>query len=557
MYRNRQPGYSSTFVLTILTFSLLCLLSGCIDVPLASRNTVDRNLLDVDVNAVDKIDLEQLSSSPPVSVDAATENFVRDIVDTKTERERVSFSIENVRAAALANNLDLKVQLIAPAIAAESVNTERAKFEAVFAGSINYTKTDTAVATQLEGSQAASTSFETGVRKPLPTGGDITLGLRSGRYETDNAFSLLNPSFSSDLQFSISQPLLRNAGLNVNHHSIRVAQYQEKIADAQTKLEALRILSQAEQAYWLIYAASRALDVRQQQYDLALQQLSDAEKRVQAGSSPRIEITRAESGVAARLEGIITANSQMRLYERNFKRTVNQPGLPIESLTSILPETQPNPVGMVLDPKKFADIAVENRMEMLELELSLAIDESKIDFQRNAALPLFVLDYTYNYNGLGNSFGKAYDQIRDMRFADMSAGMRVEIPLGNQAAKSRVRQAILQRVQRLATKDLRRQAIRKEVYDALDLLQQNWQRILAARQEMASAARTYQAERRQFEIGIRTSTDVLYAAEQLASAQLREIWALVDYQSAQVDIAYATGTLLGYSGVTWEAFDSF
>ena len=47
--------------------------------------------------------------------------------------------------------------------------------------------------------------------------------------------------------------------------------------------------------------------------------------------------------------------------------------------------------------------------------------------------------------------------------------------------------AVLQRVQRLATREQRAQAIRQEVYDALDLLQQAWQRIIAARQEAVLA----------------------------------------------------------------------
>ncbi len=49
-----------------------------------------------------------------------------------------------------------------------------------------------------------------------------------------------------------------------------------------------------------------------------------------------------------------------------------------------------------------------------------------------------------------------------------------------------------------------------------------------------------------------TSTDVLDAATRLAEAQLAEIQAVVDYQIAQVDLAAATGTLLGAAKVTWE-----
>ena len=45
---------------------------------------------------------------------------------------------------------------------------------------------------------------------------------------------------------------------------------------------------------------------------------------------------------------------------------------------------------------------------------------------------------------------------------------------------------------------------------------------------------------------------MLQAQANLASAQLSEIAALTEYQISQVDIAYATGTVLGAAHVVWE-----
>jgi outer membrane protein TolC len=119
-----------------------------------------------------------------------------------------------------------------------------------------------------------------------------------------------------------------------------------------------------------------------------------------------------------------------------------------------------------------------------------------------------------------------------------------------------VNAAILARVQRLATRDARRQAIQTEVFDALDALAQSWQRILAARLETVLAARTLAAEQRQFDVGLRTSTDVLDASASLADAQSREVLALSSYQIALVDLAFATGTSLGSAGIRFEPFSA-
>jgi hypothetical protein len=50
----------------------------------------------------------------------------------------IKLSIEQCRAMTLKNNLDLKVQLIEPAIAARQVNAEEAKFESSFFTNLNY-----------------------------------------------------------------------------------------------------------------------------------------------------------------------------------------------------------------------------------------------------------------------------------------------------------------------------------------------------------------------------------------------------------------------------------
>lgn len=509
--------------------------------------------------------LKQMSVLPPVSIEQATAEAATQPVLTTQPAAKLELSLADVRAAALANNLDLKVEVVAPTIAQQSIAEEQARFEMLLFGAIEHSRTDQPART-VDGmpQEWRHTQADSGLNIPLSTGGEITVSLPVAHMDDqqntrgpsqDNGYAF-DPVYDAGLKFSISQPLLRNAGFRANTHAIRVAKYGRDIADVRTKLAAIRILANADQAYWLVYAARRQLEVVQQQYELALQQLSDARKRVAAGDSPEIEIMRAESGVASRLEAIIIARTELRRAERDLKRMMNRTDLPLNSPTTLVPTTDPDPVGLQLDAEALANYAVAQRMELLELELQLATDASTIDFERNAALPLFVLDYTYQTTGTAGSLHGAFGDVDGHRYGNHTLALRAEIPLGNEAARARIRRALLQRTQRLATREQRRLAIRQEVYDATDALEQDWQRILAARQEVALAGRTYEAEKRQFEVGLRTSTDVLEAAARLASAQLREIQALTAYEMSQVDIAFACGVLLGQAGVTWQPADT-
>jgi outer membrane protein TolC len=350
---------------------------------------------------------------------------------------------------------------------------------------------------------------------------------------------------------SISQPLLRGAGVAANANPIRLAFYDLQASEARTKLEIIRVLADADRVYWRLYAARQELVVRKQEYDLAIAQLERARRFVAAQRQTNVEIVRAESGVADTLEQIINAENTVRDRQRDLKRIINEPGLGMETDTILVPATEPNALYFHLDPDRLAAAALERRMEMLELELRIAADAANIAFARNQTLPLVTLDYTYNVNGLGGSFGDSFSLAEDRNFEDHRIGLRVEVPLGNEAARSRLRRAILNRLQRLATREQRALQIRQEVYNAADQLEANWRRIIAARQRTILAARVLRAETNQFNRGARTSTDVLDAQTKLADAQSAEVRAVTEYQIAQIDVTFATGTLLGAANVVW------
>jgi outer membrane protein len=544
---------TSSFIGLHLWF--LFALAGCENMNPLSREDYTIELSTADrLRAIGAMDPAAHAVTPPETIEEGAARLMRDLGTPPIAEgaAEAPLTLADVRAAALANNLDLQVALYNPSISEEAIDIEEARFEWLFTASARRFSTDSPTDSELDSAQATFDQFDLGVNVPLRTGGTASVNLPMSRSETNNQFATLNPSFETDLQFSLSHPLLRNAGVRVNTHGIRVAKYQSRLVESQTKLEAIRILAAADRAYWGLYAARRALDVAQQQYELAMAQLQRAQRRLNAGEGLELDVTRAESGVAQRLEGIFIARHDILQRQRDLKRLMNRDDLAIDSAAAVIPATDPNPLGLDLDAAALAGFAIENRMEMLEEELRLAIAASTIDFERNQSLPLVTLDYTYNVNGLGGNFGNAFDMLAQKSFEDWSLGLSAEIPIGNEAAKSRVHRAVLERLQRLSSKDLREQAIRQEVLDVVDRLETDWQRILAARQSVILATRVLQGEERQFNLNVRTSTDVLDAAAALADAQLAEIRALVDYQISQVDLCFATGTLLGAGQVRWE-----
>ena len=527
---------------------LMCLATAGCDGSFGTGGTGEMVVPQQTLRQIGNTEMEAIATTQPTTMPATLPAMTR----TAQPPAEILLSIEEVRRVALVNNLDLRVELLNPTIAKESVNAERARFESVFTASTDYSVTDTPAASKLSGTQGKDLRTNAGIQVPLRTGGQLNFDVPLTRSETNNTWATLNPAYTSDVAASISHPLLRGAGLDVNAQPIRVAFYQYQTTEVRTKLEVIRVLAEADRVYWRLYAARGALEVRKKEYDLANAQLERARRMVEAGAAAETEVTRAESGVADRLEGIIVADNAVRQRERDLKRILNRPDIGMDSPTIVVPASKPNPLYYRLDAQQLVRVAINQRMDMLETELQIALEAANVRSARNAMLPLVTLDYAYNISGLGPDLGDSLRMTRDKDYEDHRLGVRMEVPIGNEAARSRLRASLARRMQQIATKQQRATLVEQEVLNAIDQIEANYQRIWAAQKRVLMSTRVVDLETRHFSQGLRTSTDVLDAQTKLANAQLSEVSAITEYQIAQVDIAYATGTLLGATRVVWQ-----
>lgn len=486
-----------------------------------------------------------------------------------TSQNATTLSIADVRLRALKNNLSIQVAKIDPLIAATGIREEEAKFDNIIFAYAKYNELDTPkissdnvnftsntpalndqkVKLSILEQQKRSAEVEAGIRIPLRTGGTVTLSSPLQNKVNRGLFN--SDEYRSALTFSISQPLLRNAGRDVNEASIRIAEYSERATELNTRLQSIRIIAMVDKAYWALYQAWGELDVRRQQYELASQNLDMVKTRVQEGLSAAIEVNRAEIGVADRMDALIVAETNVRLAQRQLHMLMND--ISDTGTSLIAPSTEPSLLKYEFNRTKLLEDALAGRLEILAQEVQLAADQARIGYLENQTLPLFMLDYQYGaLSNTQNNFNNVYQNLFNGQFSDWSIGLKFEMPLNNGVRREQLERAVLQRNQRLATKELQVLTVKKEIFDALDYVEQNWQRILAARQQVIVAGVNYQAELKQFNEGLRTMTEVLETLTRLGDAQLKELRAVTEYQVALIDTAYATGTLLGYSKLDFQ-----
>ncbi len=524
----------------------------------------------------DAVKQQQQQRNKPVVIDLKSALQPFDSPETanmlsNAPKQGPQLSIADVRQKALQNNLNLQVAKIDPTIAAQSLREEQAKFDQVIFAYAKYGQKDLpamagdkvifksdnpALDSELVKLNPAAQNkefweLETGIKVPLRTGGSVTLSAPLENYQSKG--SLPSDQYRSALRFSFSQPLLRNAGRQVNEASIRIAALDQDSAQLRTRLQSIRIVTMVDKAYWDLYEAWAALDVRRNQYEYASQNLAMVKRRVQEGLTAAIEVNRAEIGVADRMEALIIAETNLKLAQRQLQFLLNE--LPEQGMTSLpwVPSTTPNLVKFEFDREKLLKDALDSRIELLDQELKLSADQLQIDYLQNQTLPMFTLDYQYGaLSSSANRAGNIGQDLLNGQYNDWSVGLKFEMPVSNEARKAKLDKAIAQRMQRLTNKTLQALTVKREIHDALDKLEQNWQRILAARQQVMIAGYNYEAELKQFNEGLRTMTEVLETLTRLGEAQIKEIRAINDYQIALIDLTFATGTVLGYTQISMQ-----
>ncbi len=461
-----------------------------------------------------------------------------------TRKGPVSLTLEQAREYALANNLGLKSRLITPAIAKQKVNLEQSRFDATFSSSISHEDN----LMDRPGGYYKSLSSLT---VPLATGGSVSVGKQIESKQLGTWFKTVHTHGDG---VDIKQPLLKGAGIKVATSPILIARLESQMSEAQAKINMIRLLAEVEIAYWQLEAAQRELIIHDNQLKLAQTQLDNAEKLIEARLFTKAERIRANAGLLARKEALIVAKTAVRLRERELKRLVQLPDLPVDSTNPIICKTDWMPLRIKLDPKEVVAKAMENRMELATLQLQLLLNDINIKLADNSLFPYLNLEMSYRRLGQALTQSQATKNLygQDRSVDDYTIGATLAYPLGNRQSKAYRETSRLEKLKTMSSKEDMEIRIRKEVLDAVDQLERDWNRIVAAMDAAQGAMEAYEAEVEQNFAGRRTSTEVLEASQNLAQAESRVVRALADYAMSKVYIALSTGTMLGFSNIVWE-----
>ncbi len=481
------------------------------------------------------------------------------------EPDEVSLTLEDAIVKALRNNLNVAVEILGPEVASAGLSRAREMFLPRLDIDYGANRSEEPSTWWL---QAADTNisktmdYTASVSQMIPTGGNVSLSVLSYKSDSNQAFSIINPYYRSQLSFSFTQPLLRDFGPKISRREILVAENNVGISGSQLQSVLIETVYQVQEAYWNLVFAIESLKVKQQSLELGLDLLVKTKKEVEVGQTAPIEVLNAEATVAQREAEILQAEALVKRSEDVLKSIVNVTSNGDIRTWKIVPLDEPSFEPRQISLDEALGMAMEKRPD-LEVSRS-TISTRKINFKvaKNQLLPSLDLSFTYRSPGISGdrilylnddpftgvivgteegSRSEAFSDAMKFLYRNWSVGLTFSLPLGNLVSKADYALAKLELEQAEARLKNQEQQIYLEVSDAVRNVETDAKRVEATRIARELTEKQLEAEMKKLSVGLTTNYFVLTYQEQLSNARSAELRALVDYILSVARLEKVTG----------------
>jgi outer membrane protein len=432
-------------------------------------------------------------------------------------------------------------------------------------------ETNTAVA----GAQTlVSNNYEgnAGYTQGFSTGTQIVAGFNNLYTNQNSIRNAFNPFYSSSLGVTVTQPLLRGFGVQMNRRFIRIAKNSEKISDYVFEQQVISTVYGVIRLYDDLVSLDEDLNVKRETLATAQRLYEDNRNKVEQGTLAPVELTRAQAQVAAALQDLANSDGYAREQELILKNVLSRDfsSDPAVRDARIIPTDplviEPLPTQ---SPEELRQLAIRNRPEFQAANLQVVNAQINIEGTRNELKPELdivanasnaalagSLNSTYVpaagappltpnlYPGLGGGYGTTLAQIFDRDFPTYSIGLNLTLPIRNRIAQSDLARDELQlRQSQVRTKQVQNQIL-VEVQDALIALTRTTAAYQAALEARKLQEQSLEIEQERFNVGLSTNFLVIQYQSFVAQARSTEVAALGAYAKAKLQLERATGVTL-------------
>jgi outer membrane protein TolC len=487
--------------------------------------------------------------------------------------DKLELSLRSYLELVMANNTEIAIQRLTVDLAQNAITRAFAVFDPLALASFSSTEQRTPSGNQLTGastlvqvSQPANFSYS----QLLPTGLQYNVSFAAQKLSTNSGYYYYNPALNSSLGLTISQPLIKNRGTNINRLPIMVASSRLRKTHYDLKSTLLQLVSNAENAYWDAVLARENLRVAESARDLAEQALKRAQRELELGALSPLDIYNPEQQFASSKIGVSQAQYFLQQALDALRLQIGADldaqvrKLPIELTETVSPEANASPI----EAEKEVQKALALRPDVKSATQDLDIDDKGIRLAKNELLPDLELTGGYSTQGLGGifypgstvvgappaaavpgGFGDALGQMFGFGFPIYSVGLTLRLPIKNHAASADLADALVAKKRDALNVRAVQQQVRLDVLTAVSQVESSKSAMKLAVVAQDYSKKYLDAEQKKYELGNSTIFFVLQAQGSLVAAESSVVQNSVSYRRNLMNLLRRTGDLLEARGI--------
>ncbi len=409
-------------------------------------------------------------------------------------------------------------------------------------------------------------------QQSFSTGTQVSLAFNNSRTGLNALDTSYNPFTASSLGLTVTQPLLRGFGMNLNRRFIRIAYNQQKITSLLFQQQLIETVYGVIRLYTDLVALTEDVKVKEEAVALAQKLYDDTKAQVDEGTLAPVELTRANAQVFATRQDLINSRGLLEEQEAILKTVLTRRGnQDAEVAGAHVVPTDPLVVPEKEEARPMQDVlsaAVANRPDLGQARLQVENSQIGLEGSRNLLRPEVDLVGVAQNNGLAGmtnplsqapsipyagGYGDVLDQIFSRKFPTYGIGVQVTLPIRNRVAEADVARDELQvRQSEVRVRQLQNQ-VRLEVEDALIAMRRARSSYEAAVETRLLQRESLEAEQAKYEVGASTSFFVIQYESLLAQARSTEVAAKSAYVKARAALQRATGSILSDNRISLDA----
>nr|WP_281720252.1 TolC family protein [Nitrosomonas nitrosa] len=472
------------------------------------------------------------------------------------EERRESISLSDAAVRALQNNLDISISRRTKESRLADIVIEQAKFDPTVSVNGRYLRTVDPLNQPVFG----ATGFQLNEITPydqrnhsltldastnLITGGNIGVNYSPARNNVNLAEGFLfNPAWTGGLSFTMTQPLLQNAGTAVSKTFITVAQNNAVVEQHIFRDQVLTVIASVEQNYWELVYARENVKVAQAALKAAEELLATNRIKAKAGVMSVVDVLQAEAAVASRVEQILVAEKAIQDEEDQLRTLLNPGEAELRQTVRLTPLDAPITYMETLSLEEAIETAIERRPEVVQAKKHIESSKLNKRYARNQLLPTLSLQGTIGLSGLGSDYGNSFTRNFSGDFYNYGAGLLFSYPLGNRSAISTYHKRQLEAKNAEESLASVRHRIILGIREAVRRVQTDFKRIETTRSARILAEKQLHTEQERLRVGLSTTRFVLAFQSDLATAQGNELRAIVDYNKSLSNLERQKATTL-------------